>query len=359
MLFQNITRTFLCNITIIKNLLTTIDNSYKYENLIIFAAWEFIRTPTFLDFFENLNEIEIKPKICVSEMRGVELNYMLNDNSLTVVFSKGSDDEIIPILNRVLRGFRTNKLLFVLYGAKGEVQLVDSAAYWLWEMQYINSIIIYENEIWSFNPFPNISMILQNETKLIDVFPFEQREKYDLQGYVFSAPPSESMPRIFYKTDKDGNTTLSGVNGYLFLYFLDFMNMSWDGWEWVDEYNETVRDILSFLLVTNYSAEMSVQASVIVYSVYDFHNSYPTDIVDACYMLPVRNSLPSYLYLIRPFSSSTWLVLTILVFYSALWIYGLLRITFLNSVDIFICFQQSLCVVLNSSNMVSIHFISF
>lgn len=348
-----------CNITIILNLITAIDEAHNHENLIIIASLNFIETLTFERFMFLLSDTDLKPNVIISEMKSVEFNYLFNDNSLTIVFSKGfENDDIVPIMNRVLRGFRTNKLLFILYDEEDyDNDLIERTAEWLWDKQYINSIIAWKNEIWTFNPFPNLT--IEPLKEIVGAFPFYQRGSYDLQGFEFSAPPAESLPRVFYKTDQDGGVTLSGGNGYLFLYFLDFMNMTWDGWEWYDEYNETVRDYLSFYFVTNYSAEMSTQASIIVYSKYEISHSYPTDIVDGCYMLPVRNSLPGYLYLIRPFSPDTWLILVAMFLYLTALMYGLLKSTFMDNVDVFVCFQQSLNVTLNSSNMVSFSSICF
>lgn len=177
-----------------------------------------------------------------------------------------------------------------------------------------------------------------------------------MKGYLLNAPIYESFPRLFIY-EHDGVKTLSGINGYMFLHFLRYMNMTWNGWEWLNKYNDSQMKYYALSLDTNTTVHMSVTASIVINSGYDVGESYPTYIVDACYIVPVKNALPDHLYIKHPFSMNLWLLLGFLVICSSLILYQFSRLSIGKSKrkQYFIYLLTSICVFLNISTKMPSH----
>lgn len=127
--------------------------------------------------------------------------------------------------------------------------------------------------------------------------------------------------------------------------------MTWNGWDWLNKYNDSELKYYALSLDTNTTVHMSATASIVINSGYDVAESYPTYIVDACYMVPVKNALPAHLYIKQPFSLQLWLLLAFLVICSSLLLYQFSD----KRKEYFTFFLTSICVFLNISTKVPSH----
>lgn len=128
--------------------------------------------------------------------------------------------------------------------------------------------------------------------------------------------------------------------------------MTWNGWEWLAKYNESQLKYFALSLDTNTTVEMSATTTIVIWPTFDIATSFPTYIVDACYMVPVRNALPNYLYIKRPFALNLWLMLVLFVIFSSLILYQFSKIWLEKETqkEYFAYFELSICVFLNLSS---------
>lgn len=344
------------NIGILVQLLLIIKSSYNYQNIIIISHIDFAKSADFNLFIYETERSLSSPLLIFTVPQKGDLKMRISKDSLSVIFLTEEDyTGIFEIVHYTLLGFRTNKAVFVLKKGLSLEHLIE----WMWIEQFVNSIVLWEDSIYGFNPFPEMQITTPN---ISEYFPFKKsRTSYDLKRYQLKTPATPSIPRLYIITDESGTNTLSGVNGYLFLHFLDFMNMSWEGFNkkyWMKVFNES--GINSYNSLSKYtiqftSAEIAAESPLTVQTVFSFDNSYPTDVVDLCLMIPVHNALPKYLYVLRPFSMNLWLLLIVLVFYIAILYYILVKLTYFRNkkVDFFVCFQQAFATVFNSSNIIA------
>lgn len=119
---------------------------------------------------ENLCEGKTKVLIGNRMINGTRtrLRYYLDKNSLTVIYTSGLMDPILEVAKQVLWGFRTNRVVFVF---KENFEYDLSTWFdWIWENQFINSLVLYGSEVWSYDPFPNIKLLnLTNKVSFLNV----------------------------------------------------------------------------------------------------------------------------------------------------------------------------------------------
>lgn len=345
------------NVTILAQLLATINTVFNCENLIIVSHDNYTKSLEFNIFMQQIAVDQLKPVFLFTTSQNMNLKLRINKNSLALIFMRQCEvnncNDIREITHRTLLSFRTNKSVFILESENCPLKdLVD----WLWYEQFVNSLILCGNEIYSFDPFPYIQI---TKPKVNEYFLKRDAAFYNLKGYYLNTPVIESLPRLYPIKDGQGNNLLSGPNGYLFTHFIRFMNMTWNGFNedyWLQAFNKSgiaLYETMSLFTIQNTSAEIAAEAPLIVHSSFAFDNSYPTDTVHLCLMIPVQNALPNYLYLFRPFSIDLWIMLTFLIIYTTAMFYILLKATYFRKtpVDIFCCFQQSFNVIINASNL--------
>lgn len=142
----------LLNQTLLLNLLVQIHNLQYFENCIIFEENE----------IGNLCEGKTNVLINNRMVNGTQLRYYLDKHSLTVIYTSGLMDPILEVAKQVLLGIRTNRVVFIL---KNNFEDDLSTWFdWIWTNQFINSLVLYGSEVWSYDPFPNIKLLnLTNE----------------------------------------------------------------------------------------------------------------------------------------------------------------------------------------------------
>lgn len=331
------------NVTNLLQLLTIINNIYNYENLILVNNGNYSRS---LEFDLLMQRIQLKPVLIFTTPRYFHLKFQINKNSLAIVFVDA--DDILDIAHKTLLSFRTNKSVFLLKNEYPLEDLVD----WLWKEQFVNSLILWRNQVYSFDPFPELQI---TKPVVSEYFPIREAAAYNLKGYYLNAPAVQSLPRIFAVKDAKGNKQLSGMNGYLFAYFIQFMNMTWNGFnDWPQMFNDTEdASEISLLVVQNTSSEIAADATLRRRNSYVYDTSYPSDAVNWCLVIPFQNALPKNVYLLRPFDTGLWIILISLILYTTVVFYALLKFT--NSkTDFFVCYQQSFNIITNAPNLMAL-----
>lgn len=337
-------------------ILTTINNVYNYENLIIVSDDKYLSSLEFSVFVQRIAVEQMKPVFIFTKSQSTNLKLRIHKNSLSLIFVGKSDingDDILDIIHKALLGFRTNKSVFIL-----DCDSLEDLVDWLWKEQFINSLILWRNVVYSFDPFPALRII---KPSVDEYFSFKETSAYNLKGYYLDSPVIESLPRLYPVKDNEGNDLLSGPNGYLFNHFIHFMNITWNGFDeqyWQQVFNESglsSYDTISLFTIQNTSAEIAAESPIIIESSFTFDTSYPTDTVSMCLMIPANNELINYLYILKPFSSDLWILVALLILYTTVLLYYLLNTTYFKGkpVDLFICYQQSFNVLLNASNLIA------
>ncbi|XP_030378889.1 uncharacterized protein LOC115627376 [Scaptodrosophila lebanonensis] len=248
-------------------------------------------------------------------------NHIQND-ALNVLFCRSSEEPIWEQLDKRLRKLRKSRLIVSLPRQRSSSQIALRVLFQkLWSLQLIRVVVLHNDHIYGYTPYPTLRFFeLTNASA--PLFPPNER---NFHGYVVSTPAENDLPRVFFVTD--AHTGRRNIRGYGYRIFVEFLR----------RHNATLH-------VSNAGVHYGVTTSVnmsninqligankLEISMHPYTGideqlgmlSYPLLKALNCLIVPVRNEIPRYMYLLRPFSWHCWLLIIGGIFYIALALYWL------------------------------------
>ncbi|EDW73905.2 uncharacterized protein Dwil_GK19347 [Drosophila willistoni] len=252
--------------------------------------------------------------------RNLLVNQLNKNNLLTLLFCDSSEELIWHHFDTSLWHLRQSRLIVSLPAersdAYGDLIRIFKK---LWYLQFLNVLVVHRERIYSYTPYPVVNYY---ELHLRDqLFPPVAR---DLQGYIVSTPMKNDLPRTFYvKDEQTGQRLIRGFAYHVLMEFLRHHNATLHVSNAEEEISLTSGvDMTRIMkLIQQHKMEISLHP----YPEIDWHvgdSSYPLLINRVCLMTPVRNEIPRYMYLLRPFQWSSWLILLGAVIYITFIMYG-------------------------------------
>ncbi|XP_034654948.1 uncharacterized protein LOC117892668 [Drosophila subobscura] len=241
--------------------------------------------------------------------------YNMNaDNAVALFFCHTTQELIWYHLNRSLRRMRPVRLIVALPNERsGSYKALKALFQKLWLYQFLNVLVLHNNQIYSYTPYPAVRFYKVN----IYSYPLFPPATRDFQGYVVSTPAENDVPRVFLIRDQRTGQRL--IRGYGYRTFVEFLH----------RHNATLQ-------VTNPNQDLgptsNVNMSRIIQLIMDGHleislhpyvdvpedmgdYSYPLVVARNCLIVPVRNEIPRHMYLLLPLNRWSWLLLLGGVFY--------------------------------------------
>ncbi|KAH8418372.1 hypothetical protein KR222_004511, partial [Zaprionus bogoriensis] len=244
-------------------------------------------------------------------------NHIKND-ALSLLFCHSSEEIIWLQLDRRLRKLRQTRLIVHLSAHRDTAALHKVFAK-LWSLQFLHTLVLHKQRVYAYSPYPKLRFFeLQSAVGGSGaLFPAAPR---DLRGYVVSTPAENDLPRVFRVRDaRTGAPLIRGFGYRIFAEFLRRHNAQLHvsnarQWQGVGSSVDMSRIIQ---LIGDRQLEISMHPYVGIDSQLGIL-SYPLTIARNCLIVPVRNEIPRYMYLLRPFNWSSWLLLLAAVLYIAL-----------------------------------------
>ncbi|KAL7738517.1 hypothetical protein ACLKA6_006823 [Drosophila palustris] len=247
-------------------------------------------------------------------------NHIQND-VLSLLFCHSSDEIIFWHLDEHLRKLRAGRLVVYLSSQRQESAL-PKLFQKLWQLQFVQALVLHRRRVYAYTPYPTVRYFqvhLQEHRLLLPAAP------RDLNGYVVSTPAENDLPRVFFVRDpKTGAHLIRGYGYRIFAEFLRRHNAQL-------VVSNAAQDRPTFTNVdmsrlTQMIGDDRLEISMHPYVGIDRELgilSYPLTIAQNCLIVPVRNEIPRYMYLLRPFHWTSWLLLLAGVFYISLTLYWL------------------------------------
>lgn len=249
-------------------------------------------------------------------------NHIKND-ALSLLFCRSSEEVIWWHLDERLRKLRQTRLIVHLLSARRDISSVRKVFNKLWSLQFVRAVVLHQQRIYAYTPYPKVRFFELQPSRRGTLFP--PTPPRDLQGYVVSTPAENDLPRVFHVQDqRTGEQLIRGFGYRIFAEFLRRHNAQLQ----ISNAGEMlgIGSSVDMSRINQMIGDQRLEISLHPYVGIDRDLgilSYPLTIAANCLIVPVRNELPRYMYLLRPFHWSSWLLLLSAVFYISLALYWL------------------------------------
>lgn len=329
----------------LKTIIKQLNPINNYETVSIFVCWElFNEIDNLFPLLESYEESSMKPKIIYDQNGTVNLRHVLEGSPLSIVIVTLENLSILNSSSMALRGVRHNPVIFLFMNTPNyqkKIRILTMFCPWSWKQQFINSLVMFQDssETYGCDPFPESTYVNQTDwptEKLMKVS--SKLSRMNLKKKVLDVPYMDDKPRIF-TTEQNGNKSskISGICFKLFEAFVEYNNGTLR-----THYIEKDRDhFRSIDVVKDFLYNKSIELTPMVYADIDYSrlgSSYPLKLVDVCLVVPIKNEIPRFKYLIRPFKSEVWILFITSIFVTGFGIYLLY-----GKKDLSLAFMDSFC----------------
>lgn len=243
----------------------------------------------------------------------------IKDDALSVLFCHSSDERIWWHMNERLRKLRQTRLIVYALSDSTSVHRIFNK---LWSLQFLRALVLHKQRIYAYTPYPKVRYYeLHSKSDRL----FAQAQPRDLQGYVVSTPAENDLPRVFHVQDqRTGEQLIRGFGYRIFAEFLRRHNAQLH----ISNAGQSldIGSSVDMSRINQMIGDQRLEISMHPYVGIDRKLgilSYPLTIALNCLIVPVRNEIPRYMYLLRPFHWSSWLLLLAAVLYISLALYWL------------------------------------
>ncbi|EDV55941.2 uncharacterized protein LOC6549032 [Drosophila erecta] len=230
------------------------------------------------------------------------------DNSVSLLFCQSSHELIWFHMDKRLRRLRSIRLIVVLSNKRSpSYNAIMGIFKMLWHLQFLKVLVLHRDRIYSYNPYPRIRFFKLDP----NFYPLFPPSVQNFQGYVVSTPVENDIPRVFFVQDqKTGRKQIRGFGYRTFVEYLHRHNASLHVTNPHQEHaiNSSVNMGRIMNQIVDGQLEISLHPYVDVPENKGDH-SYPLLIARNCLIVPVRNEISRYMYLLLPLNQSSWILL--------------------------------------------------
>lgn len=244
-------------------------------------------------------------------------------NCIALVFTTGGSDPVMTVHNRVMTGRHFGMSIVVYVSKVTNVSEVEPICYTLYKGNFVNAMVHFETTsglsfFYGYQMYPTFKM--EDRTDF-QAYVRKQYQKViaasqDVGGYRFYTPMRQDLPHVIKFNNTRGREEVKGTTFQILQLFVDSLNGSLVEYQMpADKYGRETVDMKSILeMVRKREIDMSVHAYALYRSDDDLDKSYPIMVVKWCLMVPLENSISTFLYPVQPFEWRVWLlILAVLV----------------------------------------------
>ncbi|XP_017024977.1 uncharacterized protein Ir56c [Drosophila kikkawai] len=249
-------------------------------------------------------------------------------NHMSFVFTTGADDPIMKVFSKVLLGRHFYFSMIMYVDKVSDMQPIQDILLFAYNQQFINSMVYFEseegiNQIFGVAKFP--SMVFENRTD----FNAYMRKMYnkilnarsDVEGFGFATPLRQDLPHLFQSRGRNDGSTYRIIET-----FVQFVNGTFAELPMpLDALGGKVINMKQTLqMVRERQMEFCAHAYALFMPDEELEKTYPLLVVQWCLMVPLYNSVSTYLYPLQPFAWNVWFfavgALFALVFLELMWL---------------------------------------
>lgn len=215
--------TKIINIPYILKVMDTINYSKKFESYILLVtnlldAWD---EDDISSFRQKMFQTDMQPHILIynshfdDETAHLHISNILNLNSITIVFAKSNNDNVLNAASKMLRNFKMSIVIVVITHPftmiKSIRTTVSKILNKLSEENMVNSVVVYDNNAFKFELYPIFKTLnMSGQEYLLDL---QAHMITDFHGYRIRTPIKNDLPRVFKEPSIDINIKVHGIAG--------------------------------------------------------------------------------------------------------------------------------------------------
>ncbi|XP_075167550.1 ionotropic receptor 56c [Haematobia irritans] len=266
---------------------------------------------------KRIHEVTKVPQFVFTNRSDLRLtNIDSKRNSMVVVFTTGSSDPIMHVHNRMLTRRHIGLSIVVYVDKVANLSVIEDVCYILYKGSFVNSMVFFETTegsqlMYGYRQYPSFSVINQTDFQkyLQEQYAKAMAANQDVEGYRFYTPLRLDLPYVIKYRDKQGEEHLEGTMYRILKEFIDGLNGSMVEYKMPEDNlgGEAVNMKAVLELVRRRELDVVAHAYALYDTDDDLDKSYPIMVVKWCLMVPVMNSISTFLYPIQPFSWEVWL----------------------------------------------------
>ncbi|XP_016972632.1 uncharacterized protein LOC108039954 [Drosophila rhopaloa] len=276
-------------------------------------------SPSYLDelhrgLMRNIsNHFYLLPQMTATDedFSPMRFSRLQDEETVYLVFAKDSMDAVIQLQAQRARGRRYSKTLFLLRKQES-YQDLERFFKLLWTLQFRSALVVVASEkFYQMDPYPTIRIIRMRRLSAYDphhLFPPPNRRNFG--GYTIRLPVQQDVPNTFwYQNRRTKAWQLEGLGGILINQLMENLNVTLDMFRF--EVNGSL--LMNMTALTDLIVQGKVELSPHLYDTLHPNHlvdySYPAQVAERCFMIPLDNEISRSLYVFLPFSFLLWLCL--------------------------------------------------
>ncbi|CAD7086968.1 unnamed protein product [Hermetia illucens] len=241
--------------------------------------------------------VESIPKLIWNQ--DVKTKTMFNAKVLTIAFVSHSNREnILEVVNTALEDNLLAKVIFYFLPEVSHNINLRNFSECLWEKRILYSLMVADNRIFTYNPYPEVSLVeVTSAESLKSVF---TEKLVDFHGAAVRVARSLDISKEVQYVDRKGDVQFGGYFMKTILAFIRKHNGTL--------VEQKVKKDLSDVGKKFQQRKMDFLSMMITLAQKKVKSSYPLSSIAPCILVPYQKELPRVYYLMLPFQVSGWIL---------------------------------------------------
>ncbi|CAD7086966.1 unnamed protein product [Hermetia illucens] len=244
--------------------------------------------------------VESIPKLVWDQkIQNVKTKSIFNTNVLSIVFvSESNRGNILEVFKTALQDNLLAKVIFYFLPEMIPNITLRNFSDWLWQERILYSLMVVDNHVFTFNPFPEVSV--EEVTSIESLESVFATKLVNLHRTAVRVVRSIEISRDIEYVDRNGNIQFGGYFMKTILAFIEKHN----GTFVEHSAKKDMTDVGEMLD----NREIDFSSVMVMEVVQDAKLSYPLSTITPCVLIPYQMELPRVFYLVLPFQKSGWIL---------------------------------------------------
>ncbi|CAD7086960.1 unnamed protein product [Hermetia illucens] len=280
-----------------KETVVELTNIYDFRTTIICSNNDIKATVLAGTLLGRESPVESIPKLVWNQQ--VKSDIMFNTNILYIVFvSLSNRGNILEVVKTALEDNLLAKVIFYFLPETFHNINLRNFSVCLWEERILYSLMILDNKVFTYNPYPEVSLVeVTSAESLKSVF---TEKLADFHGAAVRVARSLDISKDVQYVDRKGDVQFGGYFMKTILAFIRKHNGTF-----VEQ--KTKKDLTDVEELFK-KKEIDFLSMMITMATKNLKMSYPLSSIAPCILIPYQKELPRVFYLMLPFQVSGWIL---------------------------------------------------
>ncbi|CAD7086965.1 unnamed protein product [Hermetia illucens] len=241
--------------------------------------------------------VESIPKLLWNQ--GVKTKTMFNSNILNIVFvSQSNRENILEVVKTALKDNLLAKIIFYFLPEASHNVNLRNFSERLWEERILYSLMVVDNRVFTYNPYPEMSLMEVTSTESLELVFTEKLTNF--HGAAVNVARSLDISKEVEYVDRNGDVQFGGYFMKTILAYIKRHNGTF--------VEQKVKKDLSDTEEMFEKKKIDFLSMTIMMDREGLKPSYPLYSIAPCILIPYQKELPRVFYLMLPFQVSGWIL---------------------------------------------------